>query len=277
MPHAVKDDDRTILSLAERPFVVEINDLGDMRTPQNAMTRGNQFDVESVQSLECRLRLSPIEEEDVRVVLLCLLDDDGEIILIVIAFAGGKVLAKGVVREEDLFLGAVRHHAVRPVEHRGRDKRERALADGERVARLDRFVGQFTVVGAQPFQSVRCARDDLRVRCKRGDERHAVRVIRLDVVRDDVVNLRWVNDRGDAREHFLLEAALDRVDEGDLFVYDEVGIVGRTALRVVAVKAAHRPVDSSDPVDIVPDFYGVHRLLLSTIESYIKLIAFFYK
>ena len=187
------------------------------------------------------------------------------------------MLTKGVVREEDLFLGAVRHHAVRPVEHRGRDKRERALADGERVARLDRFVGQFTVVGAQPFQSVRCARDDLRVRCKLGDERHAVRVIRLDVVGDDVIDTRGIDDCGDARGQFVVKTALHCVDESDLFVYDEVGIVGRTALRVVAVKAAHRPVDGSDPVDIVPDFYGVHRLLLSTIESYIKLIVSSYK
>ena len=135
------------------------------------MSRGDQLDVKSVQCLKRRLRLFPIEEEDVRVVLLCLLDDDGKIILIVVAFAGGEVLTERIVREENLFLGAVCHHAVRPVEHRGRNECEGAFADGEGIARLDRFIGQFPVVGTQSLEPVRCTRDDLCIRGQGGELR----------------------------------------------------------------------------------------------------------
>ena len=62
---------------------------------------------------------------------------------------------------------------------------------------------------------------------------------------------------------------LHRVDERDFVIDDEIGIVAGTTLGVVAVKAAHGPVDGSDPVDAVTDFDSVHEKLLSTIESYI--------
>ena len=61
------------------------------------MSRGNQIDVKSVECLECRLRLFSVEEEDVRIVFLRLLDDNGEIIFIVVAFAGGEVLTKCII------------------------------------------------------------------------------------------------------------------------------------------------------------------------------------
>ena len=64
---------------------------------------------------------------------------------------------------------------------------------------------------------------------------------------------------------------LDGVDQRDLVVDDEIGIVGRAALRVVAVKAAHRPVDGPDPVDVITDFDGVHELLLSMINHLYNL------
>ena len=198
VPHRVIDDDGAILGLAERPLVIEVDDLRDVGAPYDAVTRCNHLDVETVDCLERRLCLLGIEEEDVRVVLLCLIDDNREVVVVVIALARGVVLPECVVREEDLLLGAVRYHAVRPVEHRGRDERQRSLANRECVARLHGLIGHLSVVGAQPLQPVRCACDDLRIRCKARDERHAVRMIRLDVVRDNVVDLRWVDDRGNA-------------------------------------------------------------------------------
>ena len=84
-------------------------------------------------------------------------------------------------------------------------------------------------------------------------------MIRLNVVGDDVIDVRGIDDCGDAREQFVVKTTLHCVDEGDLLVEDEVCIIGGTALRVVAVKAAHRPVNGSDPVNIIPDFDGVHE------------------
>ena len=68
-----------------------------------------------------------------------------------------------------------------------------------------------------------------------------------------------------------------RVNERDLVIEDEIGVVAGTALGVVAMKTAHGPVDRSDPVNIVTNFDSVHEMLLSTIESYIQLIVSIYK
>ena len=102
----------------------------------------DHLDRQVLERLEGRLCLTAVEREDVGVVLLGLVVEHGEVVLVVEAAAGGEVLAEGVIREEDLLLGAVGDHAVGPVEHRGRHELQRAFAERERVAGLDAFVGR---------------------------------------------------------------------------------------------------------------------------------------
>ena len=80
------------------------------------------------------------------------------------------------------------------------------------------------------------------------------------VVGDDDVDFRGVYDGGNAREHLLFEAAFHRVDEGDFFVEDEIGVVGGAFLRLVAVEIPQVPVDGAHPIDAFCDFHCVHAL-----------------
>ena len=233
-------------------------DLFDVGAPDDAVARRNHLDVEAPKRLEGGLCLAAVKHEDVGVVLLGLVVEHGEVVLVVEAAAGGEVLAEGVIREEDLLLGAVGDHAVGPVEHRGRHELQRALADGEGVACLDAFVGQVAVARLEALEALRDARDDLGVRAVGHHEGQRAGVVGLDVIGDDVVNLSRVDDGSDALEELFLERFLDRVDEGDLLVEDQVGVVARAAARLVAVEAAHGPVDGADPVDIFADFNCFH-------------------
>ena len=225
VPHAVEDDDGALLCLAARPLFIALDDLRDMGTPDNAMSRGDHFHVEPVQCLECRLCLCPVREENVGVVFFRLLAEDSEVILVVEALARCQMLPERVVREENLLLRAVGDHAVGPVQHRGRDELQGALAERDTVACLDGLIGELSIVGAQPLQSVRRTRDDLCARREGGDEGDAVGVIWLHVIGDDAVDLRRIDHGGDAREHLLLKAVFDRINQSDRIVDDEVGVV----------------------------------------------------
>ena len=258
VPHGVEDDDGALLEDARRPLLVEPVDLFDVGAPDDAVARRNHLDVEAPKRLEGGLCLAAVKHEDVGVVLLGLVVEHGEVVLVVEAAAGGEVLAEGVIREEDLLLGAVGDHAVGPVEHRGRHELQRALADGEGVACLDAFVRQVAVARLEALEALRDARDDLGVRAVGHHEGQRAGVVGLDVIGDDVVNLSRVDDGSDALEELFLERFLDRVDEGDFLVEDQVGVVARAAARLVAVEAAHGPVDGADPVDIFADFNCFH-------------------
>ena len=50
-------------------------------------------------------------------------------------------------------------------------------------------------------------------------------MIRLDVVRDDDVDLGGVDDGGDACDELIAERRFHRVDQRDFFVEDEVGVI----------------------------------------------------
>ena len=52
-------------------------------------------------------------------------------------------------------------------------------------------------------------------------------MVGLGMVGNDHVDLGGIDDRTDAREHFVGEALLDCIDESDLFIEDQVGVVRR--------------------------------------------------
>ena len=198
MPHGVEDDDGLVFQLARTPLLVGGEDIGDMGAPEPAVPRGDHLDVDPCERFQGRLCLAPVEHEDVRIVLLRLFHEYGEVHFIVEELGSGKVLTESVVREEDLLFGAVGDHAVGPVEHGRRHERERALAEAQCVARLDAVVGKIAVVGGQSLEAVGIARVDFRLGAKLHHRRDGTRVIGLDMVRDDDVDLGRVDDGGDA-------------------------------------------------------------------------------
>ena len=271
MPHRVKDDDGALFEDARRPFLVEVVDFLDVGTPDDAVARRNHLDVEVLEVLEGFLGLTAVEHEDVGIVFLGFVVEHAEVVLVVEAVARSEVLTKGVVREQDFFLRAVRDHAVRPVEHRRRHELQRAFANRQRVAGLDAFVRQLAVARLEAFEAVRDARDDFGIRAVGHHERQGAGVVRLDVVRDDVVNLRRVDDGRDAFEEFFLERLLDRINQGDFIIENQISVVARATARLIAMEAAHGPVNGTNPVNVFADFNCFHVLNLFLMTFMAKL------
>ena len=68
-----------------------------------------------------------------------------------------------------------------------------------------------------------------------------------------------IDDRGDTRQHLVVERRFHRIDQRDLVRQDQVGVIGRAALGRVPVEIAERPVDGAHPVDVLGDAYRVER------------------
>ena len=226
------------------------------------MARGDQADVQAGDGLQGVLRLGPVGQHDVGVVLLGLAEELAAVHLIIEALGGGEVLAEAVVGEEDLVLGAVGDHVVGPVHHGRLNKGERAFADREGVARLH-ALDLDAEVGAELVHAGRGARVDRGVGGVLLDHRDAARVVHLDVVGDDDLDLGGVNHLADALDELIGKRRLGCIDERDLLIHDEIGVVGDTPLGGVAVERALVPVDTTDPPDIRADLNCVeHGILL---------------
>ena len=80
-------------------------------------------------------------------------------------------------------------------------------------------------------------------------------MVGLDVVADEIVDFFQRNERSDLMTEIHLELGRDGVEQGDLFVHDQIGIICRTlGGSRIAVKIMDVPVHDSDPVDVFLDF-----------------------
>ena len=231
-----------------------------MLRPDDPVAGADRGDLQPFQRGERLARLHAVRLHDVRVILARLDIRLGQVALGVRALVGSIVLPEGVVGEEDLLGEHIRHHVVRPVHHRRGHEGQRAFSDGERFARLHAGIAEVAVVGGKVFHPRARGGIDGGVF---GDalyigERAAV--VGLGMVGDNDVDLFGVDDGGDAREHFALEARLHRVDEGDLFVENEVCVVSGAFFRFIAVEVAQVPVHRAYPVDAFAYLHRFHRI-----------------
>ena len=258
VPHGVVNDRRRIVVFVVHPRFVEGEDVGDVLRPDDAVAGADGVDLQAFERGERLARLHSVRLYDVRVVLARLDVRLGQVAFCIQPLVGGVVLTEGVVGKEDVAGRHEGHHVVRPVYHGGGHESEGALAEGERFARLHADVAQVAVVGGQIFYAR--ARRAVHL-CIFGALKHrgdAAAVVGFGVVGDDDVDLRGVDYGGDAREHLRFEAALHRVDEGDFFVEDKIGVVGGAFLRFVAVEIPEIPVDGAHPVDAFGDLHCLH-------------------
>ncbi len=205
--------------------------------------------------------------EDIGVVFLHLVEVGGRVRgFVVEAGAGGEVGPEAVAGEEDLLLFEQGHHGVRPVEHGGFEEEEVAAAEFDFPAGLDHLKGPFfLVVAAEAGLAHGGAEELFRLDCGHGLGQ-AAGMVHLDVVGDDVVDLLRGDDLGNAGQHLREEFLFDGVDQGDLVVEDEEGVVGGAFFGDVAVEFADIPVDGADPVDVGGELYG-HGDLQGSVAS----------
>ena len=238
VPHGVKDDDGGVVVFPARPALVQGEDVGDVLRPDDAVAGADGPDGQPRAGGERLARLHAVRLHDVGVVLARLDIRLGQVALGVQPLVGGVVLAEGVVGKEDVLRRHKGDHVVRPVHHGRGHEREGALADAQLFARLHAGIAQIAVVGGKVLHARAEGRVHLGVFRHLQDLRQAAAVVGFGVVGDDHVDLGRVDDGRDALQHLAEKAFLHRVDEGDLFIDDEVGVVGRALLRLVAVEIA---------------------------------------
>ncbi len=81
--------------------------------------------------------------------------------------------------------------------------------------------------------------------------RQGAGMVQFGVIADDVVDARRFDQRGDVLQQLVGKGRFDGVDQRGLVVANEVGVVGRAPLGVVAVEIADRPIDGADPIDVL--------------------------
>ena len=110
----------------------------------------------------------------------------------------------------------------------------------------------------ESLEAIGQAGDDLCLGAVLHEKRNAAGMVRFYMAGYDVVNAGRIDDARNAGQHFLAEGFLYRINQGDFFIQDEIGIIGGAATGLVAVEAAHGPVDGPYPVNIGFDFNGLH-------------------
>lgn len=93
------------------------------------------------------------------------------------------------------------------------------------------------------------------------DKGQRAAVVGFGVVGYDHVDLVGLYDGADAFEHFFCRT-LDGIDERDLFVENEIGVVRGAFFRFVPVEIAHVPVYGSHPVNVFGYSQCFHKNLL---------------
>jgi len=230
--------------------------------PHDAVGGGNHVDrvgTKPADGLDRSSCLHRIGLHDVGVVLARLPHHLAEVVLVIKPGRAGKMLTKGVVREEDLVIAVIGDHVIGPVDHGRLHEGERTLADAERVSGLDTAIAQVAVVGGEALHALRGGAVDLAVRGHLLDGGHVARVVHLHVIGDEDVDPGGIDHARDASEKLVPEGGLGGVDERDLLVDDEVRVVGDAILGGVSVEAAGIPVDSTHPIHVRLELYcGKH-------------------
>ena len=83
-------------------------------------------------------------------------------------------------------------------------------------------------------------------------------MIGLDMIDDKVVDAPAGTAVPHPHEHLRAETVSTAVDQRDLLVDDQIGIIRRTSRRLVSVEVAHAPIDGADPPDIISDQIPLH-------------------
>jgi hypothetical protein len=106
-----------------------------------------------------------------------------------------------------------------------------------------------------------------------GDEDHGIRrerhnvldargVVVLDMVDDDVLDLRGVGERADIVDGIVSKVVLYRVHERHVLVENKVVIVRRAVRGDVPMEVPNRPVNCAHPINAGLDLYRTHNNLL---------------
>ena len=95
--------------------------------------------------------------------------------------------------------------------------------------------------------------------------RQGTRMIHFHMVDDKVINFFRLGELGDMMEQFTGVALLDGVKKGNLFILDQVGVIGGSLVSGIPMEIADIPVDCTYPVDVRFNFNRFHVFSLCVV------------
>jgi len=232
VPHRVVEDHRPLLRHLSGPLAILVHDLKRVVSPDDAVARRNHVHRQTQRQhfLNLALHAGTERRQDVRIVLECLFVQLVLVDLIVEAKSGGIMLAEGVVWHQDGVASQIGEHAVRPVEEARFDKDQLPGPEVDAVASVHDLVLPWLVIVPRETVNAHLGDNQLGIGCLVQDGAQTAGVIGFGMVGDHIVDASRVDDLAHVGQELVRERLPDRIDQGDLLVDDQVGVVGRAAL-----------------------------------------------
>ena len=138
---------------------------------------------------------------------------------------GSQMMAKGVVAEEEVIAGEITEHAVRPMQHGGRDKSQLLVAQAQGVAGFHHLeIPVLMIIAGERLHPVGRA-IDRRIRDVPHQFGQSPTVIDLGVIGHHIVYALQINHLFEPVHEFLGIGRPDRVYQGHFFIPHQIGIV----------------------------------------------------
>ena len=90
------------------------------------------------------------------------------------------------------------------------------------------------------------------------DSRKAPRVIHFRVIAHHQINFLRIDQLADPGNQFVSEILFHRIDEGNFFIHDDIGIVGRPLIGGIAMKVSDIPINDRQTVNPPCNLNGLH-------------------
>ena len=248
-------------------------------SPYEAMQRADHLNIQRRRLLQQRLHLYAILSDDICIVPSRLIEIVAREIDLVCekCTVQRTKCAERIRREQDLIRRVIRNHDLRPVHHRRRYKDKIVLSGAEIVPFLYEHDSGVHVKREELLHHLRdlCVADDLHLRIPHYDLPDRLRVIRLHVMHDEIIELPSIEHLLDIFKKDTLYRLIHGVQQYRLLIHQQIRIV-RNASRdlIYTLKQRQPAVISSDPVKILRHFSIAIHDVSSCLFLRINLIFF---
>ena len=99
----------------------------------------------------------------------------------------------------------------------------------------------------------------LRLRTSLRQGRHSTGMVRLHVIDNDTLYAFQWRNLADVAQQLLGKRSLHGVNQRNFFVHNQIRIVGRTTLRLIAVEIAYRPILYTYIINIFNNLQWLHN------------------
>ena len=128
------------------------------------------------------------------------------------------------------------------MQHRQRNKPQCMRSQRQGIAVFDNLKIKFAAEILDSFTTSLLRNDHFGLRRRFHDERQSAAMIGFDVIDNDIVDFFRIDNFLDPLQQLFRERRFHRINQANLFIHDEIGVIGNPAWRFIAMKIAVSPV-----------------------------------